>query len=436
MTIVCGIDFSERAAQAARAAAAGARRLDVPLVLVHVIDELGAELAMRGVYDPVFDPQRAKLQSQADELRADTGIEVEPILLLGTVYQQLVEVARSAHARLLVVSALGAGNLHRKLLGSVAERVAQSSPVPVLAVRDASSLQAWARGDKPLHVMVGVELAPTSKAALRWAAELRASGGCELTIAQIAWPPEAHGRLGIPAPMPLDHLVPQVQETLERDLRSWAGALPGEGETRFVVSPGWGRVDTHLADLAAEAKADLLVVGTHRRAGLARLWLGSVSRGVLHNASTNVVCVPRGEASEEEQIIPTFRAVLVPTDFSPLANRAIPVAYGLVAPGGVVHLLHVVTHEPGEAPSDPQERLRALIPRGAAARGVATEIEITTEKSAWKAIWHAAGRLGVDVICMASHGRSGASAVLLGSQAREVVQHARQPVLLVPPEDR
>jgi nucleotide-binding universal stress UspA family protein len=178
------------------------------------------------------------------------------------------------------------------------------------------------------------------------------------------------------------------------------------------------------------------VIGTHQRAGLARLWLGSVSRGVLRNASTNVVCVPRSEAIEEEQIIPTFRAVLVPTDFSPLANRAIPVAYGLVAPGGVVHLLHVVTRDPGEDSSALQERLRALIPRGAAARGVATALEIKAEKSVYKGICHTAGRLGVDAICMATHGRSGASEILLGSQTREVVQRARRPVLLVPPEDR
>jgi nucleotide-binding universal stress UspA family protein len=436
MTIVCGIDFSERAAQVARVAGTLARRLDEPLWLVHVVDELGTEIATRGVYDPVFDPQRAKLRHQADELRADTGVEAEPILLLGAAHQQLVDVARAAHARLLVVSALGAEHQRRRLLGSVAERVAQSSPVPVLAVRDGRSLLAWARGDEPLRVMVGVDLGPTSKAALRWAAELRAMGSCELIVVQIAWPPEEHGRLGIPGPMPLDHLVSEVQETLERDLRAWASALAGDGETRFVVSPGWGRVDTHLADLAAEANADLLVIGTHQRAGLARTWLGSVSRGVLHNASTNVVCVPRSEASEEEQIIPTFRAILVPTDFSPLANRAILVAYGLVAPGGVVHLLHVITREPSEAPSDPRERLRSLIPRGAASRGVATELDITADKSAWKGIWHAAGRLGVDAVCMATHGRSGASELVLGSQAREVVQRARQPVLLVPPEDR
>ena len=50
------------------------------------------------------------------------------------------------------------------------------------------------------------------------------------------------------------------------------------------------------------------------------------------------------------------------------------------------------------------------------------------------AIVHAAGRLGVDAICMATHGHAGALQLVLGSQAHAVVQRARQPVLLVPPE--
>jgi nucleotide-binding universal stress UspA family protein len=186
--------------------------------------------------------------------------------------------------------------------------------------------------------------------------------------------------------------------------------------------------------LAAEAKADLLVVGTHQRSRSARLWQGSVSRGVLHHASCNVVCVPRVQSADEEEVIATFRRVLIPTDFSHLANSAIPFGYGMVSPGGIVHLLHVVTQKAGEDEFDVKERLRARIPKGAAAKGVVTEIEVIQEENAWIGIWHAAGRLAVDAICMATHGRSGMRRVVLGSQAQEVMHHARQPVVLVPPE--
>ena len=434
MTIVSGTDFSENAAQAALAAAAIAKRLSVPLKLVHVIDELGAELTITSDQSGIYDPLRQRIHDQAIEIGTRFGIDVEPIVVPGSAYEKLNEIAGAHHARLIVVSSLGDKKQHRWLLGSVAERVAQTSPIPVLIVRDSASIEAWARGERVVRTMVGVEIGSTSKAALRWAAELRQVGRCDLLVTHVAWPFGEHFRLGIPSPMPLDVLRPELHELLMRDLHAWAGDVPGDGETTFTVSPGWGRVDTHLALLAAEAKADLLVVGTHQRAGNARLWQGSVSRGVLHQASCNVVCVPRGESAEDEEVIATFRRVLIPTDFSPLANRAIPVGYGLVAPGGIVHLLHVVTRRPGEDDPDATERLHALIPKGAVAKGVVSEVEVIQEENAWIGIWHAAGRLGVDAICMATHGRSGMSRVVLGSQAQQVMQRTRKPVILVPPE--
>jgi nucleotide-binding universal stress UspA family protein len=425
--IICGTDFSQNAAQAALAAAAIARRLSVPLKLVHVIDELGAELAIASDQDSIYDPLRQRLRDQGIEIGKRFGIDVESIVVPGFAYQKLVEIAGAHQARLIVVSSLGEQKQHRWLLGSVAERVAQTSNIPVLIVRESASIEAWASGDGVLRTMVGVEIGSTSKAALRWAAELRAIGRCDLLVTHVAWPFGEHSRLGIPSPVPLDCMHPELYELLMRDLRAWAGDIPGDGETTFTMSPGWGRVDTHLALLAAEAKADLLIVGTHQRSSSARLWQGSVSRGVLHHASCNVACVPRVQSTEDEEVIATFRRVLIPTDFSRLANRAIPVGYGMVSPGGIVHLLHVDE-------IDVTDRLRALTPKGAAAKGVVTEVEVIQEENAWIGIWHAAGRLGVDAICMATHGRSGMPRVVLGSQTQEVMQRARQPVVLVPPE--
>jgi len=352
----------------------------------------------------------------------------------GLPYEKLNEIADAHHAKLIVVSSLGARKQHRWLVGSVAERVAQTSSIPVLIVRDSACIEAWSRGERALRTMVGVEIGSTSKAALHWATELQGAGQCDLVLTHVAWPHGEQRRLGIPGPMPLDSLRPELHELLMRDLRQWAGEITGPSEAQFLVRPGWGRVDNHLTLLAGEAKADILVVGTHQRAGSARFWQGSVSRGVLHHASCNVVCVPLGKTAADKDIIPSFRRVLIPTDFSPIANRAIPVGYGLVEPDGVVHLLYVTTGKPGEDDPDTAERLRTLIPKGAAAKGIATEIEVIKDDKACTGIRHAAGRLGVDLICMATHGRSGVSRLMLGSQAQEVMQHARQPVLLVPPE--
>jgi nucleotide-binding universal stress UspA family protein len=235
MTIVCGTDFSENAARAAGAAGAIAKRLAVPLKLVHVIAERGAARRGGEPHDAVDDPLRARLRVQAEELQARFGIDVEPLAVPGAADEQLVALAGSVEARLLVVAALGERQQQRWLLGSVAERVAQSSPMPVLVVRDGAHLEAWARGEHPLRVLVGVELTTTSQRALRWACALRAIGPCDLLVTQVAWPPGEHLRLGLPAPMPLDHLRPDLEQVLRRDLEAWAGASPGPGETSFLV---------------------------------------------------------------------------------------------------------------------------------------------------------------------------------------------------------
>lgn len=433
MSIVCGTDLSDRSNQAALAAGAIAKLLGAPLKLVHVIDELGAELTAESEQQAAYDPLRKRVHDHAAELGQKLAIEVEPVVVPGHMADRLIEVAQIASAGLLVVSSLGAEKQQRWLLGSAAERVAQSSTLPVLVVRDGTRFEAWARGDRPLRVMVGVELASTSRAALRWAAGLRALAPCDILVTQVVWPIGEHVRLGVSGPTPLDHLRPEIEAPLIRDLRAWVGQLSGAGETTVKVSHGWGPVDVSLTQLAIEADADLLVVGTHQRTGVARLWEGSVSRGVLHNAPCSVACVPRAAMAREEVSISTFRRVLIPTDLSTFANRAIPVGYGLVAPGGIVHLLHVITRKPGETP-DPSEPLRALIPPGAAARGIKTELEIVHDEDAANGIWHAAGRLGVDAICMATHGRTGASQLVLGSQAQQVLQRVRQPLVLVPPE--
>lgn len=430
MTIVCGTDFSENGALAARAAASLARRLNDRLELVHVIaDPAVAGIPALGAF---FAPLQGLLSEQATRLAREYSVVVNPTILEGPADERLVEFARNVGARLTVVSSLGSRKQEHYRVGSVAERVLQRSDVPVLVVRDAESIEQWAEGKRALRVMLGVDLGESARAALRWVEALRQIAPCDVRIVQVAWPMGEHSRFGLRGPIELEGLRPELHALLDRDLRAWTGPVSGEGQLSFSVSACWGRFDEQLAQLAREEQADLLVVGTHQRAWAARVWQGSISRGVVHRASCNVACVPRAAAeAANSREIPRYRRVLIPTDFSVLANRAIAAGYGLLAEGGEVHLLHVLTCGRSEAPPDLDARLRALVPLGAEQRGISTRIHVVDEAEAWAGIWHAAARLAVDVICMSTHGRSGPSRFLVGSQAEEVVRRARQPVLLV-----
>jgi hypothetical protein len=72
-----------------------------------------------------------------------------------------------------------------------------------------------------------------------------------------------------------------------------------------------------------------------------------------------------------------------------------------------------------------ESQLLALIPADAEARGIATRISIIEGGSAADAILQAALRLDVDVVAMASHGRSGLGRLALGSTSEEVARRAR-----------
>lgn len=303
MTIVCCTDFSENSEQAGRAAAAIAKRLGAPLKLVHVLAESHGLLSLA----PSEANLQAALGAQGEKLHLHFGIDVESVALFGVAHEALLELALGVNASLVVLSSLGSKKQTHWLLGSVAERVVQRSSIPVLIVRDAAVIEAWASGERALRVMLGTDLGPAAMVALRWVEGLRRVLPCDVCIAHIAWPVAEHARLGIKGPVELEGLRPELEEQLDVELRAWAGELEGDGDTTFVVRAGWGRVDSHLAQLADEAHVDLLVVGTHQRAWAARAWQGSVSRGALHYASSNVACIPPARAREFEALVPPSR---------------------------------------------------------------------------------------------------------------------------------
>jgi len=297
MSVFCGTDFSESADVAARVAAGIAARLGLPLELVHV-HETELPESPGGLWPERSQVER-RLSEQALALQSVFGAEVTPSLEQGAPHEVLARRGQRADARLIVVGSLGKTRQELWLLGSVAERVVQAASVPVLVVREAAGLEAWLRGEKTLRILVGVECTALSRTALAWANALRRIGPADLIVARIAWPAEEHDRFGVSTPVPLDHLRPELEAPLVRELEAWAGeeGRGAPGSTTFVVRAGWGRVDGHLTQVASETGADLLVVGTHQRAGIARLWQGSVSRGVLHCAAMSVACIPQSKGS-------------------------------------------------------------------------------------------------------------------------------------------
>lgn len=142
-----------------------------------------------------------------------------------------------------------------------------------------------------------------------------------------------------------------------------------------------------------------------------------------------------------------YKALLVPTDGSDISRKAVETACSMARLSGArMVVLSVKGPYPYSAisemqPVPPQEyydaQERMTTEWVNAAQAVAREAGVpctgfTIEAiHPWEAILEQAKAQGCDLIVMASHGRRGLSALLLGSETQKVLTHSPLPILVV-----
>jgi nucleotide-binding universal stress UspA family protein len=177
---------------------------------------------------------------------------------------------------------------------------------------------------------------------------------------------------------------------------------------------------------AAQAHAsDLIVMGTHGRAGAPRVFLGSTTEGVLR-ASTSPVLTVRPDMPDPP--VGFFHRVLVAVDDSEQAAAAAALAARLRTQYGVeIVLAHVV----GTREAEVRTQGEALVARVVAGAKLPEATSTIVEGEPVEAIVRAASVCEADAIVIGSHGRKGLARLFLGSVAENVVRHSPLPVLVV-----
>jgi len=138
--IVVPTDFSDCAEEAWALAQRIASTLGSEVVLVHVFVEpplYGEPPLTPDATWQVFENRKwveEELEKWAAAARKK-GAAVRPVIRMGSAPEQIVELATSERADLVVMGTHGRGGVSRVLLGSVADRVIRLAPCPVLTVR-------------------------------------------------------------------------------------------------------------------------------------------------------------------------------------------------------------------------------------------------------------------------------------------------------------
>jgi nucleotide-binding universal stress UspA family protein len=136
--VICGTDFSVHAAEAADVAAAIARRLGEPVVLVHAIEVWAVSATYPEIYRELVAREQEHLSAEATLVPADAearGIEIETELPEGPeVFRAIVQAGERFGADLICMSSHGGGGVAKAVLGSVTQSVMQHTHRPVLIV--------------------------------------------------------------------------------------------------------------------------------------------------------------------------------------------------------------------------------------------------------------------------------------------------------------
>ena len=290
------------------------------------------------------------------------------------------------------------------------------------------------------HLLIPLDGSRLAESVLPAAAAVARRFGSAVTLLHVierAAPAEVHGERHLAT-------VPEA----EAYLTGVAGrAFAGLAVTVHVHGPHAAGVADSIAWHADELRVGLIALCTHGKGGARELLFGSVAQQVLARGSVPLLLL------RPEGIRDTFacETILVPLDGSAPSETGLPPAEALArAFGGRLYLLTVVPTV-GTVPSD--RAPAALLLPGTTA--VSLDIEEDAARSYLARLverLHGAGvmvsaqvergdpaqevlavadRAGADLVIMATHGRSGLSAMWAGSVASRIAARSRRPMLLV-----
>lgn len=229
---------------------------------------------------------RTSLDPAAVELRRH-GRAAEVVVSLEDPASEILDSA--ADADLIVMTTRGIGAANRAVFGSVADRVAHHSPVPLLLLRGDSRPTT-----EPLvaRIVVPLDGSELAEGALRPAIDLSCDLGVPLHLVRVvdADPLRDEVRGG---PM-VASASARAAERAVADAGRYLDARAQIARDRNCVAVTETRTGYPVTELVAAMKqGDLVVMTSHGRGGVGRWLLGSVADRLIREAPAPVLLVPR-----------------------------------------------------------------------------------------------------------------------------------------------
>lgn len=279
--IMMATDFSERSERALRRAILLAKQFQARLVFVHAVDDDQPTYLVESERD-LADDLLGQLRNGLLDVES---LECETRVLIGDAFEALRLAAEAEKPDLLIIGAHRRRLLHDIFIGTTAERTIRAVNCPVLMANT-----------MPLgpyrSVLQSTDLSSASRDALRRFKQLGIGAAAKNAILHVFNVPVLRLAMGhsISEDGRMQH-IDAAQDQARRALFDFL-AEAGLQEMKTIVQFEKTSVPHLIEKVAAEEKADLVVLSTKGLGGVPRALMGSVTEEVLRTSKIDVLAIP------------------------------------------------------------------------------------------------------------------------------------------------
>ncbi len=254
----------------------------------------------RGWHEEEFGRTSRYLEEVARRLEASVaGLSVDTEIGAGNPVEVLDTRIRALEADLVVMTTHGRGPLRRAWLGSVADGLLRRGPAPILVRRPGegrAELDVLPRFRKILVPLDGSDL---SEAAIPEAIRLARHYGARVSLVTVVPPPFAATSPYVPHVVEDEGTRKAIFQGFQRYLEAQGEPVGKSGFLGDTAVVEGRDVATGILDHRKRIGADLVVMSTRGRGGVARMLLGSVTDKVIRAVDVPVYLHPQPASARD-----------------------------------------------------------------------------------------------------------------------------------------
>jgi nucleotide-binding universal stress UspA family protein len=273
----------------ARRTRATVQLADVHVPVLHVT---GISILDSGADEQVKEQEAAYLDETLHRWTAAApDVPMSTVFLEGLPADALRQQIEDGKADLIVMTTHGRGPLSRFWLGSVADNLVRTCPVPSLVIRPLDYPPSVEVAAPFRRILIALDGSPLAEQALELGLALGGFMESQFTLLHVVRPVVSmEDARNWPGQVQVDdHLTRQLTDEARCYLEAIAESLRKEGRSVQTQVALQLQPAVAILEEAKERSADLIVLTTHGRSGLKRLLLGSVADKVLRGSTIPVL---------------------------------------------------------------------------------------------------------------------------------------------------